>query len=129
MSVDEDGTGSRSAFPDEEKFADEGFSIALDKPGILAMANAGPNTNGSQFIITTVGCHWLNQRCVAFGEVESGMEVVPVTNVAEVVWSIVHGKDLHYTVGKFAKRLRRLRRWMPGVLRKRMQKTGLGVEL
>ena len=40
------------------------------------MANAGPNTNGSQFIITTVGCHWLNQRCVAFGEVESGMEVV-----------------------------------------------------
>ncbi len=60
---------------------------------------------------------------------ESGMEVSPVSDVADVVWSIVHGDDLHYTVGKFAKKMRRLHRWLPGTFRKQMRSQGLIVEI
>ncbi len=60
-----------SPFEDEVK-----ESVVFDKPGILAMANAGPNTNGSQFFITTVPTPWLNMRHTIFGEVVKGMDVV-----------------------------------------------------
>ena len=50
--------------------------IAFNKPGLVAMANAGPNTNGSQFFITTVATPWLNMRHTIFGEVISGYSVV-----------------------------------------------------
>lgn len=59
------------------KFEDEiSKSVRFDKPGLLAMANAGPNTNGSQFFITTVPTPWLNGHHTIFGKVVSGYEVV-----------------------------------------------------
>jgi len=51
-------------------------SVTFDRPGLLAMANAGPGTNGSQFFITTAKTPWLNMNHTIFGEVVSGYDVV-----------------------------------------------------
>jgi peptidylprolyl isomerase len=69
------GAGGESIWnkPFEDEFAP---NAVFDKPGILAMANAGPNTNGSQFFITTVPTYWLNGRHTIFGYVKNGMDTV-----------------------------------------------------
>lgn len=70
-----DGTGGRSIWGTEfkDEFSD---SVKFDKPGRLAMANKGSNTNGSQFFVTTAPTPWLNKRHTIFGQVTKGMEVV-----------------------------------------------------
>ncbi|RKY31828.1 MAG: peptidylprolyl isomerase [Candidatus Omnitrophota bacterium] len=74
---DPTGTGMGGESIWGEPFQDEvHVDLKFDRPGLVAMANAGPNTNGSQFFITTVATPWLNMQHTIFGEVVSGFEVV-----------------------------------------------------
>lgn len=74
---DPTGTGTGGSSIWGQPFEDEVSSdVTFDKAGLLAMANSGPSTNGSQFFITTAKTPWLNMRHTIFGEVISGYDVV-----------------------------------------------------
>ena len=78
------GTGDPGyKFPDEFK-----DNLIFDKPGLLAMANSGPGTNGSQFFITIVPTEWLNGKHTIFGEVVYGQEIVNTTKTNDVIKAV-----------------------------------------
>lgn len=91
------------------KFEDEFVStLKFDKPGLLAMANAGPRTNGSQFFITHVPTTWLNQKHTIFGEVTKGQDVVDSIKQGDKIQNI---EILDSTDELFAAKTDRIAQW------------------
>ena len=100
----------------DAEWANDGITVASLCPGfidtpIIGKVQEGTNQTAKEALL------------------EQGVEVSSVDIVPEVVWRAVHGGNLHYTVGKDAGRLRRMKRWLPGIVRKQMRKSGMGIEV
>ena len=78
-----DGTGSLTIYGGE-KFDDESFELSHDKPGLLSMANSGPNTNGCQFFITCAATKWLDGKHVVFGRAVDSDSMLVVRKIESV---------------------------------------------
>lgn len=100
----------------DAEWAEDGIKVASICPGFIDTPLIEQTTQDSnQSVKETLS--------------DAGVEISPVEAVPVVVWNAVHGNDLHYTVGKMAKRLRTLRRWLPGRVRKEMRNQGVGAEI
>lgn len=99
----------------DAEWADDGIKVASLCPGFIDTPIIEQTADGTN-------------QSVKEQLVDAGVEVNPVSIVPEVVWNAVHGDKLDYTVGKMAKRLLFLSRWMPGKVRKEMRNQGIGTE-
>ena len=86
-----DGRGGQSIYGG--KFDDENFQLRMDRPYVLAMANSGPNTNGSQFFVTFAAAPWLNGKHVVFGEaIGAGSKMAVMKMMHYAAWATDDGK-------------------------------------
>ncbi len=80
--INGDGSGRSSIYGDS--FADENLTMKHDAPGLLSMANSGPNTNGCQFFITTKAAEWLDSKHVVFGRVLDAPSMLTVRKIENI---------------------------------------------
>jgi len=94
--VNSDGTGRLSIYGDH--FSDENFVLRHSGPGLLSMANSGPDTNGCQFFLTCAKCDWLDGKHVVFGKVLDEESLLVVRKMENVPTGVANKPKLTVTV-------------------------------